>query len=264
MYISKLGRLRDTSDCCCRKDCEYSCSGVIVLMGEIWPCNDTVPVPGLRPRAVKLNEATRKASIKHGRTLRLSVSFEDFLSNSCKISWEQISFVLHREKLKSWATGFLWLGTPGFTPNSQQENMDPDPGTAYPDYAENSCPWSVRLQPVDTQVNGFQAGFIFFCFSKKFFFNWFYKYGCLVCLYVCAVYPCLVFTETREPVQCLGVELQMIVSYHVNAGNRSQVLWKMSHLSSPWVSFSYSKNGVTVPPHWALQRRKCDLSEEWA
>ena len=73
---------------------------VIVLMGEIWLWDDTVPVPGLRPRAVKLNQATRKASIKHGRTLKLSVSFEVFLSNSCKIFREQISFVLHREKLK--------------------------------------------------------------------------------------------------------------------------------------------------------------------
>lgn len=32
----------------------------------------------------------------------------------------------------------------------------------------------------------------------------------------------------------LELQLQMVVNLHVGAGNRTQVFWKSSHVSSPW------------------------------
>lgn len=129
-----------------------------------WRCSGT----RLMTRFREVNPRDKESSQLDGRTPRLSVSCEVSLSNSCKISWE-ITFVPHGEKWKSRASGFLWLGTPGFTPSSQQENKDLGPGTAYLSCVEDLHPWLVRLQWADTQENGFQTGLLLSVFKKLFF-----------------------------------------------------------------------------------------------
>jgi hypothetical protein len=45
------------------------------------------------------------------------------------------------------------------------------------------------------------------------------------CTYVCALNACLLYTEVRRVLEeALKVLLQMAVSYHVGAGNYTQVL----------------------------------------
>lgn len=63
-----------------------------------------------------------------------------------------------------------------------------------------------------------------------------YTYGYFVCMYECA-HVCLVTKETRR-CHLLELELEMVVSSYMNAGNKTWVLWKskkhstVSHLSS--------------------------------
>jgi hypothetical protein len=42
---------------------------------------------------------------------------------------------------------------------------------------------------------------------------------CVACLYVCASYVCLVSRLQKRVLDCLKLELQMVVSHHVGAGN---------------------------------------------
>lgn len=44
-------------------------------------------------------------------------------------------------------------------------------------------------------------------------------------MYVCILCGCLVLVEARDRVRTLGLKLQMSMSHHVDAGNRTQSLW---------------------------------------
>lgn len=55
-----------------------------------------------------------------------------------------------------------------------------------------------------------------------------YEYECFAITYVCTLCECLVLVESRDRVRTLGLKLQMSMSHHVDAGNRTQSLWVSS------------------------------------
>lgn len=73
----------------------------------------------------------------------------------------------------------------------------------------------------------------------------FYVYGCFVSIHVCVT-----LRETWVPQWLcrasdpLELEFQVVVSCHLGAGNRTWVLCKSSHLSSPSTNFLTSKTQV--------------------
>ena len=68
----------------------------------------------------------------------------------------------------------------------------------------------------------------------------FYMYECFPWMYVCVPCACLMSESQKRMSDPLGLELQVVVSYHVDAGSWSQVLCKsnkcsllLSHHSGP-------------------------------
>ena len=53
------------------------------------------------------------------------------------------------------------------------------------------------------------------------FYFYFIMYECLICMYIYVSPACLVPVEASRP---LELELEMVVSFHVDAGNRTWVL----------------------------------------
>ena len=63
-----------------------------------------------------------------------------------------------------------------------------------------------------------------------------YVYGCFACTYICAPHVCLEPRKARRGIQqrtqgLLQLELQMVVSHHVDARNRTRIFYKSSQCS---------------------------------
>ena len=53
-------------------------------------------------------------------------------------------------------------------------------------------------------------------------------YGCFAYMYVCVLHVCLYPRRPEKDVGSLKLELQTVVSHHMEAGNQTQDLWKSS------------------------------------
>ena len=145
----------------CQRECSYR--GNLVVR---WHCGSA----RLMTQSSETKPRDKGSSQLDGGTLWLHESFWVSLNNSCKMSWEKIFFVLHGEKLKGRVTGFLWLGTPA--------------GKHGPRWCWGLLPLVVEIITGRCTGRWLPCWAHFHLFLKKYFFNWVYVCGCLVCLYV--------------------------------------------------------------------------------
>lgn len=68
-------------------------------------------------------------------------------------------------------------------------------------------------------------------FPLKHFTYLFIVHGCFAHIHVCVTWELGVFGGQKRALDLLGLELRLIVSHSVSAGNQTPILWKSSQYS---------------------------------
>lgn len=72
---------------------------------------------------------------------------------------------------------------------------------------------------------------------------------CLGCMYICVSCVCLVSEDQRRASDPLDLELHVVVSHYVGAGNQTQVLCKSSPFPAKPSPLHLTPCGFSVPSH---------------